>query len=116
MAGRRSARTRRRRPPEHALVADAAGHAVGVEALEQQLRRAPRAFEQVTEAGERDRPGALAFGDQSPLRLVVGGAADREPVAEPDEAALLLEIDGEGRVLDCDRLEAGQLELGLELR
>jgi hypothetical protein len=46
---------------EHALVADAARHAVGIEPLEQELRRPPRDPEQVAEAGERDRPRLSAF-------------------------------------------------------
>jgi len=43
-------------PAEDALVADTAGDPVDVEALEQDLGRAPRASEEVTEAGERDSP------------------------------------------------------------
>src|SRR3954467_10973399 len=44
-----------RRPPQDALVPDAAGQAVGVEALQQQLGRPARDAERVAEAGERDR-------------------------------------------------------------
>jgi len=43
------------RRPESPLVADAEGDAVGVIALEQQLRDAARDAERVPEAGERDR-------------------------------------------------------------
>ena len=52
------------RPPQDALVADPAGEAVGVEALEQELRGAARDAEQVAEAGERDLARALALLDQ----------------------------------------------------
>ena len=49
---------------QHALVADAAGEAVGVEALEQELRRLASDAEEVAEARERDPPGRLALGDE----------------------------------------------------
>jgi hypothetical protein len=54
--------------PQDALVAYAAGQSVGVETLEQQLRRLPADAEQVAEAGERDPAGCLAFTDERVLR------------------------------------------------
>src|SRR5437588_11041898 len=79
------------RSPEHALVADPAGEAVGVEPLEQKLRRPARDAEQVTEAGEGDAAGGGALLDEHALRLLVGRGADCVAVTDLDEPALLLE-------------------------
>src|SRR5262245_49187609 len=49
------------RAPQHALVADAAREAVGVEALEQELRRPPADAEQIAKPRERDPARRLAF-------------------------------------------------------
>src|SRR5205085_4401214 len=92
--------------PEHALVADPAREAVRVEALEEKLGGSARAAEQVAEAGQRDPPRALALLDEHAPCPLVGARRDREPVADLDEPAGVLEEAGEATVLEADRVRA----------
>src|SRR5918995_3594646 len=98
------------RSAEDARLAGPARDPVRVEALEEQLRRAPRGAEQVAEACERDRAGRLALSHEQAARLVVGGPREREPVADADGRAALLEEGGEPRVTDRHRLVTGRGE------
>jgi hypothetical protein len=66
---------------EHAGVADAAGEAVRVETLEEELRLLAAAADQVAEPCERDRALALAFLDYETLCLLLGPRTDRQTVA-----------------------------------
>ena len=68
--------------PEAALVADAQGEPVGVEALEDELGHAAGNSRAVAERGECDRARGVELLDQEAAVLVVSLAADREPVAE----------------------------------
>ena len=81
-------------PPEPARVADAERDAVAVEPLEHELGGSARAPEQVAEARERDRPGALALGDDELAGAVVGDPVERQAVADADEAPCALELGG----------------------
>src|SRR5215218_1465355 len=73
---------------QDAGVAGAAREAVGVEALEQELRRPARAAEQVAEACKGDAAGTLAFRDERLAGAVVRGPRDGRAVADTDEPAL----------------------------
>src|SRR2546428_8920288 len=103
---RRSFRRSYGRAPQDALIADAARDPVGVETLEQQLRRLARRVQEVAEAPERDRAGRLALFDQHFACTVVRLTRDREAVADADEPPLLLEEARELLVVDLHRLEA----------
>src|SRR5256885_6068479 len=94
------------RSTQDALVADAPGEPVGVEALEQQLRRLTAHTQQVAEPCERDPPRRLALADEFGARLAVGRGRHCIAVADADQPSLLLHEAGEGCVLDLDRLEA----------
>ena len=82
-------------PAEHALVADAPCQAVGVEALEEELRRLAADAEQVAEPRERDAAVRLELRDECGARVRVRRRRDRVAVADADEAAPLLEEAGE---------------------
>src|SRR5206468_12978178 len=80
----------------HTFVAHTARETVGVEALEQELRDAPRDSELVPEAGDRDRR-------QRPDRLdalLVELLRDREPVADPVQPACPFQERAQLAVLD----------------
>src|SRR5690348_6800650 len=91
---------------EDALVADAAGEAVGVETLEQELRRLPAHSEHVPEAGQRDPPRCFALADERVAGALVRGRRDSEAVAHAHEASLLLEEARERGIVHLDGLEA----------
>src|SRR5205823_3669317 len=93
------------------LVADASRQPVGVEALEQELRGPAADAEQVAETRERDAPRRLALCNERTACLLVRPRRNGVAVADPHEAALLLEEARDGRVVDLDRLEP---EAGLE--
>src|SRR5207248_5659760 len=75
---------------QDALVADAPGEPVGVEALEQQLRGLTAHTEQVAEPCERDPPRRLALADELGARLAVGRGRHGIAVADADTSSLLL--------------------------
>jgi hypothetical protein len=103
-----------RSSPEHALVADASGRAVCVEALEQKLSRPARNAEQIAETAERDRTGPLGLLEERPAGPLVGVGSDRESVAETDDLSGSLEVLGELAIVDLEadraRIRNGALE------
>ena len=100
---------------QYSLVPDPAREAVGVEALEQKLRRLSARSREVAEAGERDR----ARPPRIPRRAgAVPRRTPRVPTASPSPSRTSrpgpLEVACELRVLDLHRRRAGLLQLVLE--
>src|SRR2546421_6624692 len=79
------------RAPQDPLVADSPRQAIGIEALQEELRGPARDPQEVAEPRQCDPARRLALAHERCPRQVVGAARDREAVADPDEAALLLE-------------------------
>src|SRR5262249_43509182 len=102
-----------RLPPRDSIVADATGHAVGVEALEQQLGRLARCPDQVAEPRKRDALRGLELAHERLARALVRRRRDGVAVADPHEAAVLLQKPGELLVRHFHGLGA---ELGFERR
>src|SRR5919198_2601091 len=96
-----------RRSPEDSLVADSAREAVGVVALEQELRDAPGDAERVAERGERDRLER----EERFAAAVVELHRDREAVADAMKLPGRLEVRRELRVLDAGETAFGELAL-----
>src|SRR5579884_138816 len=84
-------------PPQDAHVAAAERQAVGVVALQQELRRAAADAERVAERAEAD----LVEPRQHLAPALVQRGRDREAVADAAQPALLLEERGELRVVDA---------------
>ena len=104
-----------RGPPQHAAVAEATRDPVLVEPLEQELSIAATDAREVAEAGEGDLTRRPALDNDELARLLVGTRRDDEPVPEPDEPAVSLEIPHQLTIVDLHRREAGRLELPLQL-
>src|SRR5215207_2153279 len=100
--------------PEPAPVTLAQRHAVSVEPLEHELRRPARLAEQVPGPGERDRAGPFALGYDDRLRTLVGGAVEREAVADADEAALSFELGGRSGIRGAEEAPARLVEVALD--
>src|SRR5215210_6959918 len=98
------------RAPEHALVADSAGEAVRVEALQQELGRAARDAERVAKAGECDRRQRM----ERVAAPLVERFGDREAVTDPPELPSGLQEGGELAVLDTHQVFGGEPVLQLD--
>src|SRR5205823_11158360 len=92
---------------DHPFVADAAGEAIRVEALEQKLRRAPRDTQRVAETRQGDRLERVQC--LAPALVELG--RDREAVADPLQPPGRFEESGELSVLDPGHAFGGELRL-----
>src|SRR5581483_6661743 len=103
--------TLRRGAAQDALVADPARDPVGVEALQEELRRLAADAEQVAKAGERDAPRRGALVEEELAGPPVRGARDGDALAQAYEHVAFLERPRQARVRDLHAVEAGLLEL-----